>query len=48
MRRVSAKCVPRLLTDDQKEKRDEISQELLTNSNGEENVLNNIIKGDET
>ena len=29
MRRVSAKFVPRLLTDDQKQNRAEISQELL-------------------
>ena len=36
MRRVSAKFVPRLLTDDQKEKRVEISQELLANANGNE------------
>jgi len=34
MRRVSAKFVSRLLTDDQKENRVEISQELLTNANG--------------
>jgi len=33
MRRVSAKLVPRLLTDDQKENRVEISQELLSNAN---------------
>ena len=32
MRRVSAKFVPRLLTDDQKENRFEISQELLANA----------------
>ena len=44
MLRVSAKFVPRLLTDDQKENRIEISQELLAN----ENFLNNIITGDET
>ena len=30
MRRVSAKFVPRLLTDDQKENHDEISQEMLS------------------
>jgi len=40
--------VPRLLTDDQKENRVEISQELLANSNGNENVLKNIITGAET
>jgi len=48
MRRVSAKFVPRLLTDDQKENRAEISQELLANTNGNENYLKNIITGDET
>ena len=39
MRRNSAKFVPRLLTDDQKENRVEISQELLVNANGNENFL---------
>jgi histone-lysine N-methyltransferase SETMAR len=34
MRRASAKYVPRLLTDDQKESRVEISQESLVNANG--------------
>ena len=48
MRRVSAKFVPRLLTDGQKENRDKISQELLANANGNENFLKNIITGDET
>jgi len=48
MRRVSAKFVPRLLTDNQKENRVEISQELLANANGNENFLKNIITGDET
>jgi len=48
MRRVSAKFVPRLLTDDQKENRVEISQELIANANGNENFLKNIITGDET
>ena len=47
MRRVSAKFVPPLLTDDQKENRLEITQELLTNANGNENFLKNIITGDE-
>ena len=37
MGRVSAKFVPRLLTDDQKENRFEISQELLASANGNEN-----------
>jgi len=48
MRRVSAKFVPRLLTDNQKENCVEISQELLANANGNENFLKNIITGDET
>ena len=48
MRRVSAKFVPRLLTDDQKENRVEISQELLANANGNEIFLKNFITGDET
>jgi len=47
-RRVIAKFMPRLLTDDQKENRDEISQELLANANGNEKFLKNIITGDET
>jgi len=42
------KFVPLLLTDDQKENRVEISQELLANANGDENFLKNIIRGDET
>ena len=45
---VSAKYVPHMLTDDQKENRVEIRQELLTNANGKENIFNNIITGDET
>jgi len=48
MHRVSVTFVPRLLTDDQKENRIEISQELLANANGRENFLKNIITGDET
>ena len=42
IRRVSAKFVPRLLSDDQKENRAEISQELLANANGNENFLKSI------
>jgi len=48
MRRIGAEFVLRLLTDDQKENRVEISQELLANANGNENFLKNIITGDET
>ena len=40
MHPVSAKFVPRLLTDDQQENRVEISQELLANANGNENCKN--------
>jgi len=48
MSRVSAKFLPFLLTDDQKENRVEISQELLANANGDKNFLKKIITGDET
>ena len=48
MRRVNAKFAPHLLTDNQKEKSVENSQELLANANGNENFLKNIITGDET
>ena len=39
MRRVSAEFMPCLLTDDQKEYRVEISQELLANANGNEKTF---------
>jgi len=48
MRRVSAKFVPHLLTDNQKENRVEISQELLANAIINENFLQKIITGDKT
>ena len=48
MHRISAKFVPRLLNDDQKENRVDISQERLATANGNENFLKNIITGDET
>ena len=48
MRHVAAKFVPRLLTDAQKENRVTVSQELFDRSNAEENVLKNVIRGDET
>jgi len=44
---VSAKFIPCLLTDNQKENHAEISQELLANANDNENFLKNIITGDE-
>ena len=46
--RTSVNFVLRLLTDDQKENRVEISQDLLDNANGNENFLKNIIRGAET
>ena len=46
MRRVSAKFEPRLLTDDQKENRIEISHELLADAKGNENLFKNAITGD--
>ena len=45
---VSAKFVPPLLTDDPKENRVEISQELLAGANGNENCLKNVVIGDGT
>ena len=48
MHRIAAKFVPRLLTDDQKQNRVDVSQELLDRANGDDNVLKNIITGDET
>jgi predicted DNA-binding protein YlxM (UPF0122 family) len=48
MHRVSEKFLPHLLTEEQKENRVEISQELLANTNDNENFLKNVITGDET
>jgi hypothetical protein len=48
MHRIAAKFVPRLLTDDQKQNRVDVSQELLDRANGGDNFLKNIITGDET
>jgi len=48
MRRVSAKFLLCLLTDNQKENRVEISLELLASANGNESFLKNVITGDET
>jgi len=48
MRRISAKFVPHLLTDDQKENLVEISQQLLANANGNVSFPKNIVTGDET
>jgi len=43
--RVAAKFVPRLLTEEQKQNRVSISQELLDRSNTDENFLKNVITG---
>jgi histone-lysine N-methyltransferase SETMAR len=48
MHRVAAKFVPRLLTEDQRERRVAVCQELLDHSNEDENFMNCIINGDET
>ena len=45
---ISAKFVPRLLTDGQKENRFSISQDMLANTDGDKNFLKNVITGDET
>jgi len=47
MRLVSAKFVPHLLTDNQKDNHVEISKELLANANSGENFLKNILTGNE-
>ena len=47
MHRVAAKFVPRLLTEEQKQNRVTVSQELLDRSNAYENFLKNVITGDE-
>jgi hypothetical protein len=46
MHRIAAKFVPRLLTDDQKQSRVDVSKELLDRANN--NFLKNIITGYET
>ena len=48
MRRVAAKFVSRLLTEAQKENRVTVSHELFDRSNADENILKNVITGDET
>ena len=48
MYRIAAKFVPRLLTDDKKQNRVDVSQELLDRANGDDNILKNIITGVET
>ena len=46
--RIAAKFVPSLLTDDQKQNQVDVSQKLLDQANGDDNILKNIITGDET
>jgi hypothetical protein len=48
MHRVAAKFVPRVLTEDQKANRVNISQELLDRVGVDENFLKTIVTGDET
>ena len=48
MHRVVAKFVPRLLTEEQKQNRVTVSQELLDRSNTDESFLKNVITVDET
>ena len=48
LHRVAAKFVPRLLTEEQKQNRVTVSQELLDRSNTDKNFLKNVITGDET
>jgi len=48
MHRVAAKFVPRLLTEEQKQNRATVSQELLDLWNTDENFMKNVITGDET
>ena len=48
MRRIAAKFVPRLLSQDQKDNRVAICQELLDRANDDENFTGTIITGDET
>ena len=48
MHRIAAKFVPRMLMDDQKQNRVDVSQELLDRANGDDKFLKNIITGDET
>lgn len=48
MRKVCAKLVPRVLSNDQKTTRKTISQELLDRVSEEPDLLNNVVTGDET
>jgi hypothetical protein len=46
--RVASKSVPRLLTDEQKANCVTVNQELFYRSNAGENLMKNVITGDET
>jgi len=48
MSRIAAKFVPRLLTDEQKQNRKTITQELFERAESDLDFLKNIITGDET
>jgi hypothetical protein len=48
MRRISAKFVPRLLSDDQKPHRVSVYMELNQQARDDPNFISNIITGDET
>jgi hypothetical protein len=48
MRRISAKCVPRLLNDDQKAHRVSVSTEHKQQATDVPNFISNIITGDKT
>ena len=48
MRKVCAKLVPKVLTDEQKENRVSISRELLDRVRGDPNFFEQVITGDET
>ena len=48
MRRIAAKLVPRLLTEEQRDDRVTICQELLDRANEDESFFKTIITGDET
>jgi hypothetical protein len=48
MQQVATKCVPCLLTVEQKQKCLKLSQELFDSANNDKNCVKNIITGDET
>ena len=48
MRRVSAKFIPKLLSDEQKQHRLQVAQELINRSENDADMLNRVITGDES